>query len=247
MKALLDNTSEEVQEQLTAPETGRYAVRVRYTFSGDGLLSGVQVDGTLLSPQEAYNLEYSYIHEAEIVEDTYGISSISVPSDVAVIYGITQENLDAYARAGNMMYADIYSLNSCGAYNDTLEVLSLLVTAAALLLPLIRRLDISGMKVFAVPFEIPVLVLFLCLCSGYLFLAHAGGVRHSDRDHPADSAGRRHGAPGDAAQFLYVDAGVWRPVLGSDLVKSNGAHERRVLEGADADCQAVPPHQESRW
>ena len=169
MKALLDNTSEEVQEQLTAPETGHYAVRVRYTFSGDGLLSGVQVDGTLLTPQEAYNLEYSYIHEAEIVEDTYGISSISVPSDVAVIYGITQENLDAYARAGNMMYADIYSLNNCGAYNDTLEVLSLLVTAAAILLPLIRRLDISGMKVFTVPFEIPVLVLFLCLCSGIYF------------------------------------------------------------------------------
>ena len=169
MKALLDNTSEEVQEQLTAPETDRYAVRVRYTFSGDGLLSGVQVDGTLLSPQEAYNLEYSYIHEAEIVEDTYGISSISVPTDVAVIYGITQENLDAYARAGNLMYADIYSLNSYGAYNDTLEVLSLLVMAAALLLPLSRRLDISGLKMFAVPFEIPAVALFLCLCSDLYF------------------------------------------------------------------------------
>lgn len=169
MKALLDNTSEEVQEQLTAPETDHYAVRVRYTFSGDGLLSGVQVDGTLLSPQEAYNLEYSYIHEAEIVEDTYGISSISVPSDVAVIYGITQEDLDAYARADNLMYADIYSLSSCGAYNDTLEVLSLLVIAAALLLPLISRLDISGIKMFAVPFEIPVVVLILCLGSDVYF------------------------------------------------------------------------------
>ena len=169
MEALLDNTSEEVQEQLTAPDTDRYAVRVQYTFSSDGLLSGVQVDGTLLSPQEAYNLEYSYIHEAEIVEDTYGISSISMPADVTVIYGITQENLDAYARADNLMYPDVYSLSSCGAYNDTLEVLGLLVIVAALLLPVSRRLDISGMKMFAVPFEIPVVVLFLCIGSDVYF------------------------------------------------------------------------------
>ena len=38
------------------------------TFSSDGLLSGVRVDGTALSPEEAYNLEHSFIHEAEIVE-----------------------------------------------------------------------------------------------------------------------------------------------------------------------------------
>ncbi len=169
MNSLLDNTSDEVQGHLTVQETDYYAVRVQYTFSGEGMLSDVQVDGTLLSPEAAYNLEYGYIHEAEVVEDTYGISSISMPADVTIIYGMTQENLDAYAKASDLAYADVYSLSSSGAYRDTLEVLSLLVIAAALLLPFNRRLDISGMKMFAVPFEVPVAVLFLCLGSDIYF------------------------------------------------------------------------------
>ena len=43
--------------------------------------------GPRFPPEEAYNLEHSFIHEAEIVEDDYGISSIAVPADVSVIYG----------------------------------------------------------------------------------------------------------------------------------------------------------------
>ena len=165
-----ENLAEDTQELLTAPETDHYAFRAEYRFSGDGMLSGVQVDGTVLSPEDAYNLENNYIRETEIEEDNYGISSISVPAGVTVIYGMTKENLDAYIKATDPMYPDIYSLSSSGAYRDTLEVLGLLVIAAALLLPLVRRLDISGMKMFAVPFEIPVLVLFLCFCSDLYFL-----------------------------------------------------------------------------
>lgn len=170
MAALTEDLSEDTRELLTALETDHYAFRAQYTFSDDGLLSGVRVDGTILSPEDAYNLEYSFIHEAEIVEDSYGISSISVPADVTVIYGMTRENLDVYVKTANLAYAnDVYSLSSSGAYNDTLEVIGLLVIAAALLLPLNRRLDISGMKMFAVPFEVPVAVLFLCLGSDIYF------------------------------------------------------------------------------
>lgn len=169
MTALTDDLSEDTRELLTALETDRYAFRAQYTFSGDGLLSGVRADGSILSPEDAYNLEHSFIHEAEIVEDTYGISSISVPADVTIIYGMTRENLAAYVKASDLAYVDVYSLSSSGAYRDTLEVLSLLVIAAALLLPLNRRLDISGMRMFAVPFEIPVAVLCLCLGSDIYF------------------------------------------------------------------------------
>ena len=170
LSVLTENLAEDTQELLTAPETDHYAFRAEYRFSGDGMLSGVQVDGTVLSPEDAYNLENNYIRETEIEEDNYGISSISVPAGVTVIYGMTKENLDAYIKATDPMYLDIYSLSSSGAYRDILVVLGLLVIAAALLLPLIRRLDISGMKMFAVPFEIPVLVLFLCFCSDLYFL-----------------------------------------------------------------------------
>ena len=41
---------------------------------------------------------------------------------------------------------------------DTLETLCFVVILVALLLPVRRRLDISEMKIFAVPFEVPVLV-----------------------------------------------------------------------------------------
>ena len=45
-----ENLAEDTQELLTAPETDHYAFRAEYRFSGDGMLSGVQVDGTVLSP-----------------------------------------------------------------------------------------------------------------------------------------------------------------------------------------------------
>ena len=166
---LTEDLSEDTGELLTALETDHYAFRAQYTFSSDGLLSGVRVDGTALSPEEAYNLEHSFIHEAEIVEDDYGISSIAVPADVSVIYGMTRENLEAYVKSADLLYPDMYSLSSSGVYRDTLEILGLLVIVVALLLPLVRRLDISGMKMFAVPFEIPVLVLILCFGSDIYF------------------------------------------------------------------------------
>lgn len=168
--ALLDNTSNEVQERLTALDTDYYAFRVQYTFSSDGLLSGVSVDGTALSPESAYNLETQYIHNAEIVEDTEEISSIATPAQVVIVYGMSEENLNAYAKTSGQVYENgMYGLASSGAYRDTLEMLSLFVIAAALLLPASRKLDISGMKVFQIPFEIPVLVLFLWTASSDLY------------------------------------------------------------------------------
>lgn len=170
MVSLLDDVSEEVQEHLAAQDTDYYGFRVQYTFSNDGLLSGVQVDGTWLSPEEAYSLERLYIYEAEDVANTYGISEIATPSDVTVIYGMTEQNLSAYAKAVGTGNADIYALGGSGAYNDTLEILSILVLAAALLFPASRRLDISGMRMFAVPFEIPAAVVFLWIGSDLYFL-----------------------------------------------------------------------------
>ena len=57
LSVLTENLAEDTQELLTAPETDHYAFRAEYRFSGDGMLSGVQVDGTVLSPEDAYNLE----------------------------------------------------------------------------------------------------------------------------------------------------------------------------------------------
>ena len=167
---LLKNVSGEAAEDLQAAdeEDSGYAFRVSYTFSGNGELSSIQIDGTALSPQEEYNLEEGYLLSAQEVEYIEGISSIAVPENITVIYGMSQENLNAFTEAytaeyGPYSYMVYYSVGETPYYTDTLRTLCFIVILTALLLPVRRRLDISEMKLFDVPFEVPVLVLFFGL------------------------------------------------------------------------------------
>ena len=87
------------------------------------------------------------------------ISTIATPTDVTVAYGMNAENLSAFCEE----YMEWYEPPTVGVqgttyYTDTLESLSLVVIIVALLLPVRRRLDISEMKMFSVPFEVPVLL-----------------------------------------------------------------------------------------
>src|SRR5699024_3274514 len=60
---------------------------------------------------------------------------------------------------------DLNSMTNSNAFRDPFEIMILVVIAAALLLPCVKRLDISEMKLFRVSFEIPVIVLFFLLVS----------------------------------------------------------------------------------
>lgn len=167
---LLKNVSGETADDLQAAgeEEAGYAFRAYYTFSQSGELSSLQIDGTALSPEDEYSLEEDYLFSAQDVEYSEEISSIAVPEDITVIYGMSQENLDAFTEAytaehGTYAYMVYYSVGETPYYTDTLRTLCFIVILAALLLPVRRRLDISEMKVFDVPFEVPVLVLLFGL------------------------------------------------------------------------------------
>lgn len=168
-KQLLNSVDEETAEHLQAKEedASGYAFRAYYTFSETGELSSIQIDGTALSPKEEYDLESLYLSSAQEVEYSAQISSITVPQDVTVIYGMDQEYLNLFTEA----YSEDYvagqntpddSVRNTSAYSDTVNTLLWVVIAAALLFPVRRKLDISEMKIFDVPFEVPILVwLFL--------------------------------------------------------------------------------------
>ena len=141
-----------------------YAFRVAFEFTDQGDVGDIRVDGSAIEPNEAYNLENNYINSALSAESST-ISDISTPSGVTVIYGMTQDNLEAYASWAEADISHSVDVAYIGAYRDTLEILALLVIAAALFLPLSGRLDISGWKIFRAPFEIPLLIFF---CGGVL-------------------------------------------------------------------------------
>ena len=162
---LLKNVDEETAERLLAnsEDEAGYAFRARYTFSGNGEISSVQIDGTALSPEEEYSLESDYVTSAQEVEYSESISSIVEPKGITVIYGMSQEYLNVFteAYAADNWEDDsvpYYSVRDTFHYSDTLDPLCWVVIAAALLLPARRKLDISEMKMFDVPFEVPILV-----------------------------------------------------------------------------------------
>ncbi len=173
-RQLLKNVDEGTAESLLAnsEDAADYAFRARYTFSENGEISSVQIDGTALSPEEEYSLESDYVTSAQEVEYSGEISSIAEPKGITVIYGMSQEYLNVFTEA----YAEdnweddpvpYYSVRETIHYSDTLDPLCWVVIAAALLLPVRRKLDISEMKMFDVPFEVPILV-WLFIYATYL-------------------------------------------------------------------------------
>ena len=145
-------------------ESAGYAFRAEYTFSADGQLAGIQVDGTELTPEEEYELENQFLVYAQQTENEEYISSITSLQDVTVIYGMNAESMDAFMEK-NAWVEEEYppDVAYTYAYRDTLETLWVLVILAALLLPFRKKLDISEMKLFDVPFEAVLLVWFLTM------------------------------------------------------------------------------------
>lgn len=165
-ESLLEDTDEKEKGYLTSANGQYYAFRAEFSFGDEGVLDNIQVDGEALDPETAYNIEQRYLSETEDVRYNYTISSISTPTDITVIYGMTEENLNAYSDVRSPAEMSFYNFRYATAYRETLKMMILLAAAAALLLPCIRRLDISGKRIFQVPFEIPAVLIFLLLNSG---------------------------------------------------------------------------------
>ena len=176
--SLLDDTSETEAGRLTDRDGEYYAFRAEFSYGEEGVLTNIQVDGEALDPETSYNMEQRYLNDEEEAQYNYS-GIISTPSDVSIIYGMTEANLNAYSEVQSPVELSFYNFIYAPAYQDTLEMMTLLAAAAALLLPCIKRLDISEMKIFRVPFEIPAAMLFLMLASADLANIPAYLVYHT--------------------------------------------------------------------
>lgn len=160
-EALLNRTNATTQNHLQEGTTDYYAFRAKYTFSENGSLAGIEVDGTSLQPEDEYLIEADLLSDADEIADYSGIGEVSRPVDVTIVYAMTQTNLDAYCDMEQPVGMEVYNLETMTYYHDTWEVICLVIIAAALLMPISRKLDISEKKIFNVPFEVPFIILFL--------------------------------------------------------------------------------------
>ena len=160
-EALLNRTNETTQNHLQEGTTDYYAFRAKYTFSENGSLAGIEVDGISLQPEDEYLIEADLLSDADEIADYSGIGEVSRPVDVTIVYAMTQTNLDDYCDMEQLVGMEVYDLETTTYYHDTLEVICLVIIAAALLMPISRKLDISEKKIFNVPFEVPFITLFL--------------------------------------------------------------------------------------
>lgn len=160
-EALLNRTNATTQNHLQEGTTDYYAFRAKYTFSENGSLAGIEVDGTSLQPEDEYLIEADLLSDADEIADYSGIGEVSRPVDVTIVYAMTQTNLDAYCDMEQPVGMEVYNLETTTYYHDTWEVICLVIIAAALLMPISRKLDISEKKIFNVPFEVPFIILFL--------------------------------------------------------------------------------------
>ena len=196
--SLLDETTEQEAERLQ--DSKSYAFRALFRFSDEGELSDIEVTGQNLSAQEEYNIETDYLNDAENAQYSY-ISQISSPGGVSIIYGMTEDNLDAYTEEVYPQEMSMYALWTSNVFRDMLEVLLAVVIAAALLFPCVKWLDISGMKIFRVPFEVPVLVLLILYVSDIFWIS--GTVVYDTLD------GSLNGGPWMIFNFL-----MWMCIFG---------------------------------
>lgn len=227
--SLLDDTSETEAGRLTDRDGEYYAFRAEFSYGEEGVLTNIQVDGEALDPETSYNMEQRYLNDEEEAQYNYS-GIISTPSDVSIIYGMTEANLNAYSEVQSPVELSFYNFTYAPAYQDTLEMMTLLAAAAALLLPCIKRLDISEMKIFRVPFEIPAAMLFLMLASADLANIPAYLVYHTVKGTLLPGDGRAEEVLAMVLNFV-----MWAVVFGlifwgRDVSSRHDPDEACVLE-----------------
>ena len=163
-------------ERLKDEETDYYAFRVEYTFSGGGEISGIQVSGSALTPEQEYDLETRFLESAG---SYYYMDEQSI-SNETIIYGMTQESLTEYMStidfpepgAWDIMYTNFHS---------RFMTFFLIIAASALLLPFVKVVGERKGKIFRAPFEAALIGIFIALgcadaCGNMVYHTIKGGL-----------------------------------------------------------------------
>nr|WP_282923891.1 HAMP domain-containing sensor histidine kinase [Mediterraneibacter massiliensis] len=165
-ESLLENLSADVSENLQEEDTG-YAFRAEFTFQEDGDLSDISVTGTKIDEETQYYAQKSYLKEMENTEISYW-SDISTPQGVTVIYGMTEENLNAYADSvSTTRFPSAYNVIAYSRMLTFAMLFAAFAAAAALLLPFRHKFDIGNAAIFTAPLEVVLCVLWFLYISLY--------------------------------------------------------------------------------
>ncbi|CUX40698.1 sensor histidine kinase [Clostridium sp. C105KSO13] len=152
--AQLGTSNNSVLKNLKAKDTS-YAFRVEFIFQKDGEISKVQVTGGKTDMQRQYQME-QYLLDME----PYPYQGIEIPSGVQIVYGMTEEKLNAYIKDSyDSEYLSIRRLMESELYSTVSIALGLIVAVTAIFLAIKRRDIFEEKRIFAAPFEIVVTAL----------------------------------------------------------------------------------------
>lgn len=203
-------SDEENQQNISLLNTdeNRYAFRAVYSFDESNQLASIQVDGKSLEPEQEYNLESVYARAADELINYDMISSISQPGNVRIVYVMTESQLQDYADSQMPADTDMYRMAQSASYDETYTGLMVMIIAAALLLPLFRRFDVTGYRIFRMPFEVSVALVVLVVGVLYNFPVYIVYLTVSDDLLP----GMGHGMELIAGLFNFL---MWIVIFGT--------------------------------
>lgn len=163
-KSLLGANSNQVLAQLNKGEDTPYAYRASFTFQEDGEMSDIQVNSNTLIQQVQNQIKQNLLR---IQLDSNQWSGISSPTEVQIVFGITEDNLNAYIESSGYMgvYPQYVVLTQNEMFQGFLVGLGIVLALLALLLSMAPKFSITTWKVFAVPFEIVLCILGLVFAS----------------------------------------------------------------------------------
>ena len=163
--ALLESNSKTVLENLAKKEDTDYAFRAAFTFQEDGEMSDIQVNGSMLNERTEYEIE-QYLLEQQVINNEW--RGISDPSEVQIVYGVAEENLNSYIESNDMnIDSSVAELMSNAMFGGFIMLFAAVLAVTAIVLSVNKSFEYGRQKVFSVPFEVVLIVLGVLVSAAY--------------------------------------------------------------------------------
>ena len=162
-EALLKKDNEDMLAKLVKRDDTPYAFRAAFTYDEDGEMTDIEVSGSRIDEREQFEIEQNLLNAGY-----YYYNEISEPASVQFIYGMTEENLDAYLEGdGDSQYYQTYHLMENTTFMWSVIIFAMLTVFAGGFLTVRRSFEFGTQKVFRVPLEIVVCILGILAGFGY--------------------------------------------------------------------------------
>lgn len=209
--ALLSEKDSSTVKKLVKKDTD-YAFRTAIVVDEDGKIQDVQVSGSAIGEQNAYELEQELFQSTFI--DSLNYSNIFVPKEVKVIYAMSEEQLVEYMtilEKNNYGYA-LY-LSNDEFYLMFEWILAAIVAVLGLLIAANKAWQIHEWKVFRAPLESVLVVWLITLERDVIRAGHVWNAINRDRNDILPS-GERFGSTMSYKMQILTNMAMWMLVFG---------------------------------